>query len=232
MACEKILIVDDDEFIRDSLTVCLESENMTITSIDNGKDVMSLLDKKEFNLIILDLVLKDMDGFDILKEIRKKHARQPVIILSAKKEMYNKVLGLGLGANDYMTKPFDPPELIARVKAHIRTAKNYDNYNESDDRFVIYHDLNLDLKSMVLIKNNNEKKINYRLFKLLKYFMDNQGKVITKEQIYDNFWEDSYYDENTVKVYIRKLRQLIEDDPDNPRYLHTVWGVGYNFTFK
>jgi DNA-binding response OmpR family regulator len=232
MSFEKILVVDDEQFVREALIACLESENMIVTALQNGNEVMPALSDERYDLVILDLMLKDANGLEILGEIKKKFVGQPVIILSAKKELHEKVLGLGLGADDYVTKPFEPPELIARIKAHIRTARNLLMISKDERQVISYHGLDLDLQSFTLVKAGKKITLNFRLFKLLKYFMDNEGKVISKEQIYDHSWNDTYFDENTIKVYVRKLRMLIEDDPDNPRYLHTVWGMGYNFSYK
>lgn len=230
MANERILLVDDDDELRKAVCSCLELENMKVTQLDNGYDVMNILQRNSFDLVILDLVLKDLDGFEILKDIRHRFETLPVIVLSAKKTLNNKVLGLGLGADDYITKPFCEDELIARIKSHIRRVICIHNSIQLEKKFLYYDSLKLDVNSFKLHKNDKEIKLNARLFKLVRYFMENPDRVISKRQIYEHVWDDAYYDENTIMVYIRNLRKLIEDNPDKPSYIHTVWGMGYKLS--
>lgn len=229
MANEKILIVDDDENIIGLIVSLLKEENMEIKETCKGKEALPLLLENEFDLLILDLMLGDVDGFEVLKEIRNNFPYLPVLILSARKEIYNKILGLGLGADDYITKPFVREELVARIKANIRRCKILRNVPNKNQLQLIHETLKLDLKEYKLYKNDKEIKLSSRHIKLLKFFMENPKQVFSKEQIYRNVWEDNLYDDNTVMVYIRNLRKIIEDDPDNPYFIKTVWGIGYKF---
>lgn len=228
MANENILVIDDDEDIRESITLCLEKEGMRVTAVEEGKKAIPLLQNSIYHLVILDLILKDADGFDILKQIRRLWPDLPVLILSGRQEEEKKAIGFELEADDYLTKPYSSMELIARIKRHIRRYRGYDR--PPDCEVLCLGHLQLDLKKCLLFKKNREIPLPARLFKILKFFMENPGQVLSKEQIYDRCWDDSYYDENTVKVYIRKLRKSIEDDPDNPRYIKTIIGLGYRFS--
>lgn len=229
MAGEKILVVDDNLEIGGAIKLCLESENMNVTYITNGNEVMNVLGKNTFDLMLLDLVLGDADGFEILREVRTKHSVLPVILISAKNKLHNKVLGLGLGADDYITKPFDEDELIARVKTHIRRTAVYQQ-NAAGSSFLEFETLKLDLNSLRLYKGVEEIQLNARMFKILKMFMEQPERAFSKAQIYEQAWDDGFYDDNVVMIYIRKLRKIIEKDPNNPTLIKTIRGVGYMLT--
>lgn len=230
MAFEKILSVDDDQDILGLIAVCLKAEGMIVTQTRKGLETLSLLSQDNYDLLILDLMLKDSDGFEILKKVRTEYPDLPVIILSARKETYNKVLGLGLGADDYVTKPFYREELAARVKALIRRSQKKIKQNEKEGNIISRGDLTLDLKSLKFYKKDKEIELSARNMRLIRFFMENPDQVFSKKQIYEQVWDDPYCDENTVTVYIRKLRQKIEDTPEYPRYIRTIWGMGYKFT--
>jgi DNA-binding response OmpR family regulator len=231
MANEKILIVDDDDSLREIIAAAITMEGMKAEQATSGKQALLAVKKNHYDLVLLDLMLGDTDGFDILKEIRNDYPYIPVLILSARKESYNKVLGLGIGADDYVTKPFCNEELIARIKAIIRRTRALTNDAAKKTRvqYLEQDCLKLDLYSYKLVKRDSVIKLSGRNFRLLKLFMENPGRVFTKEQIYKNAWDDNYFDENTLMVYISKLRKDIEDDPENPYFIKTVWGIGYKF---
>jgi DNA-binding response OmpR family regulator len=233
MPKEKILVVDDEAEIRDLITKYLEKENMTIAHADSGEKALNLFENNDYDLIILDIMMDGIDGLEVLKRIRQKNKFVHVIILSAREEDYDKILGLGLGADDYITKPFIPQELIARVKAHLRRhSLTKINNKESNDELLTAGDFELDIKSYSIKKNNILLDLSAKEIKLMLFFMKNPERVFTKKQIYENVWEDNYFDDNSLMVYIRHLREKIEDNPNDPQYLTTVWGIGYKFSPK
>ncbi len=231
MAQEKILVVDDDNDLREFTISCLEEEGFrTIPAID-GKDAIEKSSTPGLDLILLDLNLPDMDGEDILQAIKAQNKLLPIIVLSGKKSSSSKVLTLGLGADDYVTKPFCEDELIARIKANIKKYSFFHNISETKKSHIIsVGDINLDQRNFTVSTNDREEKLSPRLFSLLRFFMENPGKVFNKKDIYGKVWNDGFFDDNTVTVFIRKLRRIIEVDPGKPQYLLTVWGEGYKFS--
>ena len=232
MVKEKILVVDDEEEIRELITKYLQKENMEITEAESGEKALQLIKKKEFDLVILDIMMEGIDGFEVLKQIRKDNQLLHVIILSAREEDYDKVLGLGLGADDYMTKPFSPSELIARVKTQIRRSKMIKDKFASSGDLITSGCFTINLKSYKATKNEKELDLSARELKLLKFFIENPDRVFTKQQIYENVWDDSYFDENSLMVYISHLREKIEDNPNKPVFIKTVWGIGYKYCLE
>ncbi len=229
---EKILVVDDEEEIRELISKYLQKENMDITQAENGEKALQLFKKNEFDLIILDIMMEGIDGFEVLKKIRTDNQFLHVIILSAREEDYDKVLGLGLGADDYMTKPFSPNELIARVRSQLRRSKiSKDKFSGKND-IIDSGCFKVDLKSYKVLKNGIELDLSTREFKLFKFFIENPDRVFTKQQVYNNVWEDGYFDENTLMVYISHLREKIEDNPNKPIFIKTVWGIGYKYSLE
>ena len=229
MIKEKILVVDDDGEIRELITKYLRKENMTVAEASDGYQALELIRDEKFDLVILDVMMEGIDGFEVLKQIRTDRVYLPVMILSAREEDFDKVHGLGLGADDYMTKPFSPNELIARVKTHIRRQKLFSGNARTDDRIIQNGMFCIDIDSYSISKNDVNLELSVKEFNLLKFFIENPGRVFTKKQIYENVWNDNYFDENTVTVYIRHLREKMEDNPNKPVYLITVWGIGYKF---
>jgi DNA-binding response OmpR family regulator len=228
----KILVVDDEEEIRELISKYLQKENMEISQAENGEIALQLIKKNEFDLVILDIMMEGIDGFEVLKRIRTNNQFLHVIILSAREEDYDKVLGLGLGADDYMTKPFSPSELIARVRSQLRRNKMAKDKFSSTADIIKSGTFTINLKSYKATKKNKELELSAREFKLLKFFIENPDRVFTKQQIYNNVWEDGYFDENTLMVYISHLRDKIEDNPNKPAFIKTVWGIGYKFSIE
>jgi DNA-binding response OmpR family regulator len=227
----KILIVEDDREINQLITKYLGKEGYSTYSIFNGKDAAEYIVNQDCQLIILDLMLPKMDGKEVLREIRKK-STVPVIILSAKDKEMDKILGLELGADDYITKPFTIGELIARVKAQLRRSTKWSTdtaLSDLSDWEIIRHgDLELNTRTYEVAADGQSKSLTAKEFAILKLFMDNPTRVFTKTQIFENVWhEDSLADDNTVMVHINRLRAKIEADPTNPVYIRTVWGFGY-----
>ena len=223
---EKILIIEDDEDIRDILRVYLEGQAYEIWEAENGAEAMKQLVKQP-DLIILDLMLPDIDGLSICKSIRKKYY-YPIIMITAKNADQDKILGLSYGADDYITKPFNPLEVVARVKAQLR---RYKKYTESitDTEWIYHKGLTLNQKSKQVSINGKEIKLTPTEFKVLEVLLQRKGEVLSGEELFHFIWEDEYYSKstNTITVHIRNLREKIGDSSEKPEYIKTVWGVGY-----
>lgn len=225
MLSKKVLIVDDEEEIRELITACLRRENIQCVECPNGISALAELRKNTFDLMILDIMMEDMDGYEALREVRKQNQTMPVIFLSARQEEYDKVLGFGLGADDYVTKPFSPGEFTARVKAHLR--RNEVLKETSVTSLLKVGDLKLDLNTYEVKKNEQKIKLSGKELRLLQFFMEHPNKVFTKVQIYRQVWQQGIEDDNAVMVYMSHLREKIEDDPKNPKYIQTIRGIGY-----
>jgi DNA-binding response OmpR family regulator len=227
----RILITDDEECVRTLIKKSLERENMKVFQAKSGKETLNILQEESFDLIILDVMTGDMNGFDVLKEIRKTDVHTPVIMLSGRGEDYDKILGLGMGADNYITKPFSPAVLCAQVQAIIRRNKEIMNVKENTKKLTVGPFV-FNYKTYKCYKNNDELPLTSKETKLMKFFMENPNQVFTKEQLYQNVWEDAIVDDNSIMVYIRHLRAKIEDNPEKPTYIQTVWGIGYRFSVE
>ncbi|WPC39522.1 response regulator transcription factor [Clostridium sp. JS66] len=224
MKKSKILIVEDDEEINNLIFHTLKKEGYDIVQFFDGKEAVEKYNNS-FNLVILDLMLPYVDGIEVLRQIRTVN-NAPVIILSAKDEETDRIIGLGMGADDYMVKPFSTRELVARIKAQLR---RYVYYNEDKHNSVLTYDkLKLDTSNYKVFKENKELNLTHIEFELLKFFLENPDRVFTKAQIFNNVWKNEYVnDDNTVMVHIKRLRNKIEDNLNDPKYIVTVWGIGY-----
>ena len=226
---KNILIVEDSQEIIDLIKRYLEQEEYFIYAARDGRIAVNLFEQEEIHLVILDIMLPELNGYEVIKRIRKI-SNVPVIILSAKNQDADKILGLNLGADDYVAKPFNPLELVARINAQIRRFYDFGGSKEKQDEKVIIGELMLDQRECKLYKKNREIDLTYMEYKLLKLFMTEPGRVFTKAQIFELVWENEYYyTDNTVVVYISKLRDKIEDDSKNPQLIKTVRGLGYRF---
>lgn len=226
---KNILIVEDSQEIIDLIKIYLEQEEYFIYAARDGRIAVNLFEQEEIHLVILDIMLPELNGYEVIKRIRKI-SNVPVIILSAKNQDADKILGLNLGADDYVAKPFNPLELVARINAQIRRFYDFGGSKEKQDEKVIIGELILDQRECKLYKKNREIDLTYMEYKLLKLFMTEPGRVFTKAQIFELVWENEYYyTDNTVVVYISKLRDKIEDDSKNPQLIKTVRGLGYRF---
>lgn len=223
---EKILIIEDDEDIRDILRVYLEGQSYEIWEAENGAEAMKQLVKQP-DLIILDLMLPDTDGLSICKSIRKKY-HYPIIMITAKNADQDKILGLSYGADDYITKPFNPLEVVARVKAQLRRYKEYAE-NTTDTERIHHKGLTLNQKSKQVNINGRDIKLTPTEFKVLEVLLQRKGEVLSGEELFHFIWEDEYYSKstNTITVHIRNLREKMGDSSEKPEYIKTVWGVGY-----
>jgi DNA-binding response OmpR family regulator len=221
-----VLVVDDDKEIRDGIEIYLRNEGLTIYKARDGFEALEILNEQEVHLILLDIMMPRMDGISATFKIREQK-NIPIIILSAKSEDSDKILGLQVGADDYVTKPFNPLELIARVKSQLRryvTLGQFDQKNKTID----LNGLTIDQEAKEVAVNGEWVKLTPIEYKIVELLMVNAGRVFSISDIYERVWKEPCYNaENTVAVHIRKIREKIEIDPKNPRYLKVVWGIGY-----
>lgn len=226
----KVLIVDDDREIAKALKTLLKYENIEAICAYDGMEALELLaEKPDIRLIILDIMMPKLDGLSATMKIREKR-NLPIIMLSAKSEDSDKILGLSMGADDYITKPFNPQELVARVKSHLRRYMLLgDATNLAISKDVIVNgELSLDLKAKQLKVNGVEAKLTPTEFKITELLMKNLGRIFSAEEIYTRVWnEEAFGVENTVMVHIRRIREKIEINAKDPKYLKVVWGIGY-----
>ncbi|MEM5767069.1 MAG: response regulator transcription factor [Bacillota bacterium] len=225
----KILIVDDEKFVRRTISRVLESEGMSTVEVSNGPDAIRMIQNQAFDLIILDIVMDGMDGFQVIHQIRDLEILTPVFILSGRQADNDKVFALGIGADDYITKPFSTTVLCAKVKACLRrvglsTQKTANIISVGPFCYIS--------DEMRLLKNGVEICLSSKESFLMRYFLSNINKVLTKEQIYSSVWGNNVIDDNTIMVHIRRLRMKIERNPNQPDFLKTIRGVGYQFTVQ
>ena len=226
----KVLVVDDEKEIPDAIERYLKNEDIQVIKAYNGQDALEIIDKEEIHLILMDIMMPNVDGIEATMKIREDK-NIPIIIISAKSEYSDKILGLNIGADDYITKPFYPLELIARVKSQLRRYIDFGNirkgYEEKDK--IIIGGISLDLNSKELRVDGEIKKITPIEYKILELLMENPNKVFSAEEIYENVWKEHCINTDTVMVHIRRIREKIEIKPKEPRYLKVVWGIGYKF---
>ena len=224
-----ILVVDDDKEIVSAIEIYLEKEGYDIIKAYNGVEALKIIEKQEIHLVILDIMMPEKDGIETLKEIRKTKAI-PVIMLSAKSEDYDKIGGLNSGADDYITKPFNPLELIARVNSNLRRYVKLGAFEKKQETGKIYETgelvINDDTKEVTV--DGKKIKLTATEYRILKFLVQNKGKVYSIPQIYENVWnEEGYGAENIIAVHIRHIREKIEINPKEPKYLKVIWGIGY-----
>ena len=225
----KILIVEDEIAIAELEKDYLELSGFEVEVETQGDVGLLRALKEEFNLIILDLMLPGVDGFEICRKIRETK-NTPIIIVSAKKDDIDKIRGLGLGADDYMTKPFSPSELVARVKAHMARYTRLVSTNQKVNDIVEIRGLKIDKTARRVWINGEEKAFTTKEFDLLTFLAENPNHVFTKEELFREIWDmDSIGDIATVTVHIKKIREKVEMDTAHPQYIETIWGVGYRF---
>lgn len=223
---KKILLVDDEKTLVKTLTYNLEKDGYQVISAYDGEEALNKVESDNPDLIILDLMLPGVDGFEVCRRVRK-NMDLPIIMLTAKGDDIDKILGLELGADDYLTKPFNPRELLARVKAILRRSESQ---GSSLKNILKIQDLQVDLYQHKVRVKGEEIDLTSKEFALLNLMASNPGRVYSREQLLEQIWGYNYYgDARTVDVHIRHLREKIESDPSNPRYVITVWGTGYKF---
>ncbi len=224
----KILLVEDDVEISEMLKNFLMTENFEVVTAYDGESACEKFFVDEYSIVLLDLMIPKISGMEVMKTIRAS-STVPIMILSAKDTDSDKTLGLGLGADDYVTKPFSVTEVLARIKANIRRNTQYTAAVAAEEEEILTKgELVLNLNAYSVMKNGKKVELTAKEFEILKLLMKNPKKVYTKEQLYSQIWNDAYMgDENAVNVHISRLRNKIEDNPRDPDYVVIVWGIGY-----
>lgn len=228
---ENILIVDDEHEIADLVAVYLKNENYNVYKFYTAGAALQCIEKEKLDLAILDVMLPETNGLELCRRIREKH-NYPVIMLTAKGEEVDKITGLTLGADDYVTKPFRPLELVARVKAQLRRYKRYNRDNPEngkDGNILFYSGLELNIETHECMLDDKPLSLTPTEFAILRILCQNKGKVVSSEELFHRIWQDEYYSKNnnTITVHVRHLREKLGDSAEEPRFIRTVWGVGY-----
>lgn len=225
----KILVVDDEVEIADLVELYLKNEDYTVFKFYTARDALNCIEETKLDLAILDIMLPDTNGLSICQKIRKKHT-YPIIMLTAKDTETDKITGLTLGADDYITKPFRPLELMARVKAQLRRYKKYSDAEAKDDNGIIVHaGLEVNINTREVLLNEKPLSLTPTEFSILRILCEQKGNVVSSEKLFHEIWGDEYFSKsnNTITVHIRHLREKMDDATENPKYIKTVWGVGY-----
>ena len=227
MEKEIILVVDDEKEIRDLVEIYLVNEGYKVLKVSNGLEALQILNDNEVDLVILDVMMPKMDGIEVCMRIRKSK-NMPIIMLSAKSQDLDKILGLTTGADDYVVKPFNPLELVARVKSQLRRYKQLNIPKKISQEIIEVDDLVINNKNHQVKVGNKDVKLTPREFEILELLSSNRGVVFSIEKIYESVWKQDFFEsDNTVMVHIRKIREKIEENPRRPRFIKTIWGVGY-----
>lgn len=226
---KKILVIDDEVAIRDLIELVLKRENYQVKTAENGAAGLREMDTFRPDLVLLDLMLPDFSGYDLCREIVKKSSI-PVIMISAKNETIDKVLGLELGAEDYVTKPFDNRELIARVKVVLRRFENTDQMKNDSMEPILYGDLEIDLEAKRVLKDGAQIALTAKEYQILETLSKRPTKIFTRDELLEIVWGYDYLgDSRSVDMTVMRLRKKLEEDSENPRYVKTVYGFGYQF---
>ncbi len=227
---DKILIVDDEIEIADLIEVYLKNENYTVYKFYSSAEALSCIRTTEFDLAILDIMLPGIDGLTLCRKIREQY-NYPVIMLTAKDSEMDKINGLTLGADDYITKPFRPLEMVARVKAQLRRYKKYNpaHAEEIPEDVLSHSGLIMNIRTHECLLNEHPLILTPTEFSILRILLENKGSVVSAESLFHQIWQDEYYTKsnNTITVHIRHLREKLKDTVDHPKYIKTIWGVGY-----
>lgn len=228
--CAKVLVVDDEHEIADLIEVYLRNENYEVFKFYSAKEALSCIETTELDLAILDIMLPDINGFTLCQKIREQHT-YPIIMLTAKDEETDKITGLTLGADDYMTKPFRPLEMVARVKAQLRRYKKYNTTQSAPitEPIIVHSGLVMDVNTHECLLNEKPLELTPTEFSILRILLERKGRVVSAEELFHEIWKDEYYSKsnNTITVHIRHLREKMGDTVEKPKYIKTVWGVGY-----
>ena len=227
---DKIMVVDDEHEIADLIEVYLKNENYEVFKFYSPKDALMCVEDIKLDLAILDIMMPEMDGITLCQKIRDNHTF-PIIMLTAKDSETDKITGLTFGADDYITKPFRPLELVARVKAQLRRYKRYNTVQpeEKESDVISHSDILLNIKTHECYLNEEPVTLTPTEFTILQILLENEGNVISAEDLFHRIWKDEYYSKsnNTITVHIRPLREKLNDSVDQPKYIKTIWGVGY-----
>lgn len=228
----KILVVDDEQEISDLVALYLQNENYEVFKFYSAKEALACIESTELDLAILDIMLPEMSGFALCQKIRERHT-YPIIMLTAKDAETDKITGLTLGADDYITKPFRPLELVARVKAQLRRYKRYNptqpNIQDKPSDIILHSGLEMNIEAHACFLHGKPLSLTPTEFSILRILLEQRGRVVSSEELFHQIWQDEYYSKsnNTITVHIRHLREKLGDTIDNPKYITTVWGVGY-----
>lgn len=230
-----VLIVDDEATVLKSVSTVLKREQITVTCAQSSREAFEYLQEQSFDIILLDIMMPEQDGFSLLKELRDHQILTPVILLSGREEDAMQVEGLGLGADDYMTKPFSKTVLVSKIRAIVRRTQQYAapapiTPSDSMQTIVQRGCFTLHLDTQTVFKNEKEISLSSKEFSLLCFFIENSDTLLTKQDIFSKVWKNDTPDNNTILVYIKRLRDKIEDNPSKPKHLITVWGKGYQFS--
>lgn len=223
-----ILIVEDDPAIAESISIYLKSAGFSTDKAEQGKIAIEKIKRDNFDLVLMDVMMPVMDGIEAVQELRK-FSVIPVIMLTAKSEDVDKILGLNMGADDYVTKPFNPMELIARVNSALRRATRYSKNSEPEENILSVNDVSLNLDTKELSVLDRPVKMTPLELKIMTLFLEYPGRVFSIDEIYERVWNEPAINPETVTVHIRRIREKIEIDPKNPQYIKVVWGIGYKF---
>ena len=223
---DPVLIVDDDTAVLTILYKVIKSNGLEADTASSGEQALALLTQREYELLLLDINMKGMDGFEVIQTIRRNGLKIPIIIVSGRKEDYDTLYGLDIGADDYITKPFNPITLGAKVKALIRRSRNKLPGAESD---LTAGPFRYNTSTLRFYKNDIEIPLSSKENAIMKLFIDNVNRIFSRDMLYELVWGDAIIDDNAIMVYINRLRQKIEDDPSKPKYIQTVRGLGYRF---
>ncbi|MFL0165922.1 response regulator transcription factor [Candidatus Clostridium helianthi] len=224
---KSILVVDDEKDIREVIEIYLINEGFEVITACDGLEALEKLKNEAIDLIILDIMMPELDGIRTCLKIREEK-KMPIIMLSAKSEDSDKILGLNIGADDYVVKPFNPLELVARVKSQIRRTTSFNEPREENDDEICIDGLVINTATREVFVDDKFVRLTPREFEILKVLATNIGRVLSTEQIYENVWDEPFFNsDNTVAVHIRNIREKIEINPKEPKYIKLVWGVGY-----
>lgn len=223
---DSVLIVDDDESVLTMLYKVIRSAGMDAYTVSGGKQALELVRERPFDIILLDVNLRDMDGFQVIQELRGRGVKTPIIIVSGRKEDYDTLYGLDIGADDYITKPFNPVILAAKVKALIRRSRGCLG---GSDSVITAGPFQYHTSTLRFYKNGQEIILSSKENAMMKLFLDNVNRIFPKDMLYELIWGEAIVDENAIMVYINRLRQKIEADPSRPKFIQTVRGLGYRF---
>ena len=229
---KKILVAEDESAIREFIVINLKRSGYDVTEAADGAEAVRLFDEADgdFDVCLLDIMMPEMDGIEVCKELRKRSSTVGIIILTAKTEEIDKVTGLLVGADDYVTKPFSPAELMARVDALYRRVEMVSAAPEQPQSTITLGEFTLDVRSRTLTKNGNPIELTQVEFQILEYFFNNPGAALSRTDILQQVWGSSYFgEEKIVDVNIRRLRMKVEDVPSSPQHLMTIWGIGYKW---
>ncbi len=231
---DRILIVDDEKEIADLIELYLKNEGYQVYKFYSSKEALSCIESETLDMAVMDIMMPDMTGFDLCRKIREKH-NYPIIMLTAKDAEIDKIAGLTLGADDYITKPFRPLEMMARVKAQLRRYKRYNMTaaeqpsDQEGESVIIHSGLVMNIKTHECFLNERPLLLTPTEFEILRILLEKKGNVVSAEELFHEIWKDEYYSKNnnTITVHIRHLREKMNETAEAPRYIKTIWGVGY-----